>query len=115
MQRYAWLVILGSLVGCEGRRPAGGPCTYVDFAGTCELADMTVAVGSAKTTLTATYRFALGSGTVPLDKEVTVESARVDAAKAYFASHKSAPCHGQRIVKGSCTPFSGTVELPDPP
>ena len=111
----------------ERERPAGGPCTYQPFEGSCRLETLVEQPEGADVRLIAGYVIP-GRARSPasaeaetavanelggdLRYELVVAAARAGAARQHLVGHRMVPCRGEQITSGTCTPISGTVDVP---
>jgi hypothetical protein len=102
--RYALVIA----VACGGDPQSGGPCEYAAFHTTCHF------VEAERTGDGVTLWFATEPRVLRRDLRVdlNVPAARQSALETFLRKHPDAPCDGQRVVSGTCTPLTGTVMLP---
>ena len=104
--RCAGLLVL-LLSACSSSQMAvGGNCSYQEFHGTCRFVALEHgATGQAW----ASYAF---DGGGQLGVELSIDDNRLAAFEAHLRAHPALPCAGQRIVRGTCVPMLGNVEIP---
>jgi hypothetical protein len=113
------LASLFALVGCSEVRPpapGSGGCDYLPFSGQCALAGAPGAAGPAPdgkgVIVSVSYALPTTDRPRTWDLRWKVDAAKVPQLLEHLKQHSPAPCHGQYIVRGSCTPWSATIDVP---
>ena len=89
----------------------GGKCEYKPFAGSCALQSIGSAPVEGGAIVTAIWTLPT-DGMREWETRWTIDAAKAPALIAHVKQHAPAPCSGEYIVSGSCTPWSATVDVP---
>jgi hypothetical protein len=104
MMRLARLVLLLT-AACSSSQIVGGHCRYQKFHGTCRF----VALEHSATRLAMAY-YAFDDGQFGV--ELSIDDERFALFEAHLRAHADLTCAGERIVRGTCVPMLGKVEIP---
>jgi len=116
--RALGLVSLIAFVGCSDPKPVpgGGGCDYQSFEGKCALDGAPAIAGPAPdgkgVIVGVTYALPTSDRPRTWDVRWKIDAARAPRLIEHLEQHAPAPCSGRYIVRGTCTPWNATVDVP---
>ncbi len=112
--RILWLLPLAFSFACSRGPITGGACEYKKFSGQCRLDGAPAIEAPAPdgtTTVKAVYQLPAG-GIRYWTMRWRIDAKKANELVAHLTKNAPAPCSGEHIVSGSCTPLMVTVDVP---